>query len=286
MPDSGMRARVARLLRQTFSADDLTRLFLFARDRCDGREAVQEIGDFVAHKAERNKGFITREARDWSHVAFFMMFMNGPPPDNLALPSSFVPWLRATLRRARASDRQLPTHKAKKVTDQIEAKIITNADGSVSLANLSENEIDFINKLTARFVVRPAFTCDDLFAGFKATLKSNGLLQTDEFVQLSHVKRHICLFAVSVMHGCTIDLGNNLKTTLMLSDPVRGGPISIQAPIPVPNPKGPPMSISTALFATEIVGVENFTPALIAIPQPWLDFEVELTPAGVLDRLG
>jgi hypothetical protein len=71
MSDAGMRARVVRLLEGRSTADDLTRLFLFARDSCDGREAIQEIGDFVAHAGERNKGLLTRAARDWfwSHVS-------------------------------------------------------------------------------------------------------------------------------------------------------------------------------------------------------------------------
>jgi hypothetical protein len=48
MADPGMRARVERLVQGDVRVDDLTRLFLFARDRCDGRECVREIGDFVA----------------------------------------------------------------------------------------------------------------------------------------------------------------------------------------------------------------------------------------------
>lgn len=43
MPDAGLRARVERLLRGDLRIDDLTRLFLYVRDRCDGREPVREI---------------------------------------------------------------------------------------------------------------------------------------------------------------------------------------------------------------------------------------------------
>lgn len=47
--DAKSLARVRRLLDGGLRLDDLTNLFLYARDRCNGRESVQEIGDFVAH---------------------------------------------------------------------------------------------------------------------------------------------------------------------------------------------------------------------------------------------
>jgi hypothetical protein len=64
-PIQGLRVRVERLLRGNFRAEDLNRLFLYARDRCQGRESVQEIGDFVAHHDERSKGVVTRRTRDF-----------------------------------------------------------------------------------------------------------------------------------------------------------------------------------------------------------------------------
>jgi hypothetical protein len=56
MGDPKSRARVQRLLSGDFCPDDLTGLFLYARDHCDGREPVAEIGHFVAHHSERDMG--------------------------------------------------------------------------------------------------------------------------------------------------------------------------------------------------------------------------------------
>ena len=72
MPDPASRTRVERLLRGDFRVDDLTRLFLYARDRCDGRESVKEVGDFVAHHNERNKGTVTRATREWFAISGFI----------------------------------------------------------------------------------------------------------------------------------------------------------------------------------------------------------------------
>src|SRR5688572_6682491 len=99
MPDPGMRARVGRLLRRDFRSDDLTRLFLYARDRCDGRESVQEIGDFVAHHDERTKGLITRSTRDWQITAWHYTLRIQNALDRFRLSKDYPEFLYASLRR-------------------------------------------------------------------------------------------------------------------------------------------------------------------------------------------
>src|SRR4051812_38202095 len=99
MPDEIMRSRVERLLRKDVRADDLTRLFLFARDRCDGRESVQEIGDFVAHHNERTKGTITRTVRDWAAIIQMRSWDPNIVLNPKRLPAIFPIFLRATARR-------------------------------------------------------------------------------------------------------------------------------------------------------------------------------------------
>jgi len=63
MSDQTVRRRVERLLQGERRPDDLTRIFMHMRDRSDGRESVQEIGDFVAHQNDRIKGLVTRSSR-------------------------------------------------------------------------------------------------------------------------------------------------------------------------------------------------------------------------------
>jgi hypothetical protein len=139
MPDPGLRARVERLLRGDFRSDDLTRLFLYARDRCDGRESVQEIGDFVAHHDERTKGLITREARDWYMTVRFAS-LNFPPHqiEWNRLPSHFSIVLQASLRRALPDffkdHLKLSRMVVKKSLPSIIGKLITNKDGTFSIS--------------------------------------------------------------------------------------------------------------------------------------------------------
>lgn len=78
MADAKSRAKVQRLLSEDFRPSDLADLFLFTRDHCDGRESVVDIGDFVAHHDERDRGIITRSTREWFAVARYHASRFGP----------------------------------------------------------------------------------------------------------------------------------------------------------------------------------------------------------------
>src|SRR6266481_9052116 len=79
-----LRIRVERLLRGAKRPDDVGELFLALRDYSGGRECVVEIGNFVAHRGERNIGITTREARDFfSTGRFYADYVFGNRPVNL-----------------------------------------------------------------------------------------------------------------------------------------------------------------------------------------------------------
>src|SRR5947209_8722937 len=99
MPEAGLRARVERLLRGDFHLHDLITLFLYARDRCDGRESVQEVGDFIAHSSERTKGILTRQTRDWYITAWFHSLVVQGGLNAAQLPPTFPEFLNASFRR-------------------------------------------------------------------------------------------------------------------------------------------------------------------------------------------
>jgi hypothetical protein len=163
--DPGLRARVERLLRGEIRSEDFVRLFLYARDRCDGREAVQEIGDFVAHHSERTKGIITRETRDWFLTArFFRSAMQGLI-DETRLPSNFANFLGASLRRISEvvlkQNTGLSRRGAQKLVQKLSEKLAANNDGTLVFAEpLSQEERKLLRCVTSYLTVRPAFTGD------------------------------------------------------------------------------------------------------------------------------
>lgn len=96
-----LRIRVERLLRGAKRPGDVAELFLALRDYSGGRECVVEIGNFVAHRGERNVGITTREARDFFSTArFFTDYVHRSRPVSLVdLPKNIANLLEGSFRR-------------------------------------------------------------------------------------------------------------------------------------------------------------------------------------------
>lgn len=224
-----------------FRPDDLSRLFLYARDRCDGREAVQEIGDFVAHHDERKKGVVTREVRDWFAIAKFHFPNLERVVDGNRLPSDFPDFLRASYRRA--SKRHLRDQAglrhadAKRVLEAAIEHLVRNSDGTWSFSDRhTQTEGNLIRALISVIVVRPAFDGDRLFTEFSATLKSHALLQRTDLARFEELKPAIGLFAVSLMHNSRIVVADGSICTLEGS--VDGAGIHVRSSVPIAHPAG------------------------------------------------
>lgn len=289
--DPKSRARVVRLLRGEFRPDDLASLFLFARDHCDGRETVAEIGHFVAHHSERNKGITTRSTRDWFSVARYHMWYFRPeaggehitdlgrlPP---AAPDYFkiaVPRIPAKFLKERTGLRAAKAHEM--LCDL--APQLTQVDGGCwRVPNvITQSLAELISCVSSMITVRPAFEPSRLTEEFFATLKSNALITNDE------VHKHrdaidplLQLFAVSIMHNCVVQIKTGQTTQLQ----ARAGPmekeIKVDALVPVDD--GP--FLAASMFTAKLDPAVHCQPELLTSPQ-W-DFEIELTPDRLLARL-
>lgn len=282
MPDAGMRIRVERLLRGDVSPDDLTRLFLFARDRCDGRESVQEVGDFVAHHAERTKGIVTQTVRDWVAILRSQTW-SSQPLDPQHLPAEFPKALHATARRLDepAIKKQLGISRTRLAHSlpSIISKFHENADGTFALYPFhTEKELEIIDLLASSIVARPAFTAARLFDEFSTTLKSNGLASHKELRILEGRRHFVILYAAIAMHRCVIVVGETFRMTLStFGHP--GGFVQVDCAVPVKT-----FRVATAMFSTELKSSEYCDESLMSIKGEW-DFPLELSPEGQIRRL-
>jgi hypothetical protein len=266
MTDQSMRARVARLITGDIRADDLSRLFLYARDRCDGRETVQEIGDFVAHHSERTKGILTRSARVCFATARFAAEVSGRKLDRTWLPSIIPEFLQASVQRLDIKLLRkigLARAPAIKATAVLVTKLVDNADGTYALpVSLSRNEADLLDVLLNNWRAKPAFNGLRLCEDFFATLKSNGLISNKE-AATPFLSTVVQLFAIASIHGCEAVMSDGTRIRLAVPDNFE---LSIHASIPVTAPGGISISISTAMFPTGLDKNEHCAPDLIARP--------------------
>jgi hypothetical protein len=292
MPDPKSRLRVERLLRGDLRPDDLTNLFIFARDHCDGCESVVDIGDFVAPHSERNRGIVTRSTREWFATARYhaaALRPKGPPQfDGGKLPpvaqeyfkiavnamDSRIIRERTGLRRAAAYNTMLSVAK----------RLNKNADGTWALpADLSKDEAALVDCVSTVMVVKAAFDANRLVEDFLATLKSNGLITKDELRQ--HAKAigiFVQLFAISVMHNCVVQIADGTTVQLKAKAEKDAKRIDVNAPIQNAFPHVPGVLLATSMFTVNLDPAVHCHPNLLA--GDW-DFEIEFAPEGLLSRL-
>jgi hypothetical protein len=287
MIDSALKLRVERLMSDDFRVEDLTNLFLAMRDRCDGREPVVEIGDFVAHRDERTRGITTNATRD------FFTFLKGGylkiPIDITNLPAGFSNTLAAALRRidnARLrQDTGLKRVPAERLLAKAIRKIQTDRAGRSFIAWPFADEVSLVNCLLRHFFTRPAFNGDELFDDFFESLVSNSLLRRSERRRFSKLNGVISLYAITYMHECVIDLGDGTKATLSASPNCGDGMLGVFAKAEV-TAQGKNISIAAPIFTTTLIAAEFCEPSLLHNAMPVWTCHLELTPYMTLAELG
>lgn len=294
MVDAKSRAKVRRLFGSDFRAGDLTDLFLFSRDHCDGRQSVRDIGDFVAHHNERDRGIITQSTRDWFAVVRFHMpsfFPSNAPKvlDFQRMPSATKDYFKIAVNRLDAryikEKTGLKRQKAHELMKGIIERLIHNADGTWTLNGpFTSTEHSLINCVCSQIVVKPAFDVNRLSEEFFDTLKSNGLLTKEEAHDNKESLMDIVqLFSVAVMHNCIVQIGDGTTTKLKAQQDSLTKHISVNATIQRAIPNMPNINFTASMFTANLDPVIHCSPDLLAM-QDW-DFEIELAPNRRLSRL-
>lgn len=292
MPNPAIRARIVRLLRGDFHAADLQTLFLYARDRCHGKGAAKEVGDFAAHLDERTKGIAAKVTREWCITAWFQFLAWQGGLDFSRLPAIFPEFLQISFRRAdprrirHATGVELKKN-AKPVLSALIGKIGTNTDGTLSILQLTVEQSKLLQCLTSDLTPRPAFDNEKLFSDLAMILAKEEDLEPSEIKSFGRLKPAVGLFAIAAMHGCTIDIGDGSKIALKASiNTASVGDLGVSAAAPVlvlqPGIQFPPGSfasipgrserlimLSTAMFTTNLAAATYCTPELLAAPKPW-----------------
>ena len=136
-------------------------------------------------------------------------------------------------------------------------------------------------------VVKPAFEASDLFEGFTATLKSNGLITKEELrAHSARLRNLISLYAVAAMHNCVVQIGDGTTVQLKANASAGEKEISVEAAVPLEPPHGNyhgRVLISASIFTTHLDPVEHCHPDLVSV-SPW-DMELEVGHDGKLSAL-
>ena len=283
-----------RLLSNSFRPDDLTGLFLFARDHCGGRQTVAEIGHFVAHHHERNKGIVTKATRDWFAALRYFVACNRPSvracggvnTDRMPPPTKdyFKIAVNRIGKQIIVANTGLRQASAQKLMSGIVDRLTQNEDGTWKLPNsLATVERRLYECVSSSLGLQPAFSADRLCKEFISTLTSNGLLNKKVLGNKARLDVLVQLYAVAAMHHCIVDVGDGSTTQLKARSNPNIKSIEVVAPIPDAVPGVPEVHIASSMFTANVDPEVHCHPDLLKKPD-W-DFEIELTPDERLSPL-
>lgn len=277
MLDQDLSRRIARLLRGERRCEDLDRLFLALRDRPGARSSVREIGDFVAHRDQREKGPVTQKARD-----IFISLQSWIRISVLCEPFTLADIRRVAEANLRvATDAQLAARLGLKraVVKSVLAQALKKLEQGREATSRERRTVDYLG---GAFIWNPAFTDTALIDELEHILAEAGLLRKADRAAFGQLSEFIALYAVTLMHGSAVVLENGDRAQLVAGFDNDQRCLEVKAMLTVHDVKKP-VSAATCLFWTTLPSAAHCAPAMLKDESQWagplqLDSDGRLAP--------
>lgn len=283
MFDDDLRIRARRLIAGDFRQDDLSHLYLGLRDRHQGRRTFREIGDFVAHRQQRDQGVLQGIAKDiFTCFSVWASGMSGTMP----VLDDMIRCAQANLRLA--TDKQIK--ESCKCRRDVAAKRLKRAIQTLRSGQPIRDAGDDLvwRSLRSRWIWRPAFSADTLFADFTDVLRRNAILDKAGVQSIGIAKDFVALHAVKIMHGSQVKLESGKVAGLYAGCANTERLIEVKIDLTYDGFAKPVMA-PTCLFLTGLKGPDHCAGDL-PVPGDAADFKAWSMPLDVtadlkLDRL-
>ncbi len=189
-------------------AEDLDRLFLDQRESAHGRESFRELGDFLAHRDERDKGPVTQRVRDvFTSFRVWSFGLRGLTPTIDDLRAAGVANLNLLADEELEAECGLRREVAKL---KFERGLRTLFAGHL----MSDRQMKLFNYLGNRFVWKPAFTDEVLFEDFVEVSIRNQVLLAGDRPRMESERSLLTLYAIARLHGSVIKVADGQMATL------------------------------------------------------------------------
>lgn len=259
------KRRVARLLRGERRTEDLARLFSDLRNDKPGRASVREVGHFAAHRAERDAGLSFDRANDLQTSArLWQKQFDGVPPT--------VEHLREA---GRANLNIMPDDRIRErfgISRQTAEQTFSKALRKFAAKRpLKSRENELLKVLGLSLMWQYALDDTTLNRDFGDLLVAEGALADADKAAFAATATFVTLYALSIMHGVMLKLGNGATSRLRLAAATDTGFLRIKVDIPVDGGRKPLVQ-SAPLFETSLAADTHCDLAL-------LEFTPELEPA-------
>jgi hypothetical protein len=209
--------RVQRLLHGEFMADDLTHLFLYLRTASFGRQTIREVGDFVAHYGQREKGVTTDRAKNFFMILRFfvpLMAANIESISGLSVNPDFLAANFASVDpEVLRQETKMKPAVAKKVFRSLIAKM-KEISGTANTRQLDMDESLLFRFLLSKFTAKPAFDDQTLIKELIEVLEKNRFIGANERKMVRQIGPLVSLYTVACMHDCRILLDDSSQAHL------------------------------------------------------------------------
>lgn len=259
------KRRVARLLRGERRTEDLARLFSDLRNDRPGRGSVREVGNFAAHRAERDAGFSLDRANDMQTSArLWQKQFDGVPPT--------VEHLREA---GRANLNIIPDDRIREllgISRQTAEQTFSKALRKFAAKRpLKARETELLKVFGLSMMWQYALDDTRLNRDLADLLVVEGALADADKARFAATATFVTLYALSIMHGVTLKMGDGATSRLRLAAAPDTGFLRIKVDIPVDGVRKPLVQ-SAPLFETALAAHTHCDPAL-------LGFTLGLEPA-------
>ena len=279
MKATELRQRVERFVRGDRRVADLDRIFLSLRERCYGLASIREIGDFVAHRDQREKGPVTDAVRDIQlSLESWLRQGEGKVPD-LALCKRIS---AANLRIS--TDAQLDERLGlrRELVKSVLAQAISKMEKD-RFEKVTERERKVFDYLAGAFIWNPAFTDERVMADLTCVLTKSGALRADETDALKAGSTFLTLYVTALMHDSAVVMDDGARFDLVAGFDNDERRIEVKARIDLPG-WGKKVLAPVCVFWTGLLGTEHCSKDLIAAPADWSG-AIDIDQSGRLARL-
>jgi hypothetical protein len=247
--------RAARIARGERHVTDLDRLFGDLRSARPGRSTVTEIGDFAAHREERDKGITMNRAAEMQTSARIWV------RQLLRIPPSLDEARAAGLANLRiASDAQI--RQALGVSrETARSRFIQGMKKLAKKKKVSDKERAAINYLGTSFIWRYAFDDKQLIEELADVLIETGALAQEDRAAFADAAPFVALHALTLMHRAQLRLPDGGTAPLRLSVSPEAT-LQIRAEIQVED-VGKPIGCRIPVFETSLKAASHCAPELL-----------------------
>lgn len=261
-----LRLRVQRLVRGEHRHDDVDRLFLGHREHCGDRYAVREVGDFVAHRDQRDRGVVLEQAADVltsirTFIKVRMDLGSGKAPDREMIRAVAEANLRLATREQLSHRLRMTRQEAAAALSRAFRKIDTDAP-------VNRRERRAVDWLGGAFVWNPEFTGDTLFEDLTRTLVDHDLLAVSRKDEFAPAKTFVCLCVVTLMHGSSLLFADGCRVELIAGRDNDQAGVEVKARLTFVE-AGKTIAVPLCLYWTQLKASDHCHPSLLEGPPHW-----------------